>query len=438
MVRRSARTTGFAAVIVLVLAGCQLVDASPSARSTTASSGPASAPPASLVPSPSPTPASTLQPGGLVVTAIATDNEFTNPRWAPDGRAFAVTVGWGRPINGSAEIYAADGATRLATFPGGGDVAWLDASTFALFETSIESVNGSVTVRSLSGAPEIVASSTSGGFLGTGTSRLAILDPFDADPSTPVRFRVFGQGVGSRPGDKAWPVSDEIEGQPIVWSNDASLLLTFVGAEAAASGLPQARTVSTHEAAHANEPVLGAGASPRVRLVVRRYPGGAVVPTPDVLFEARAVWVFSPDGRFLAGGGVTKPTSVIDLVSGRFVELPRAHAGWTPTGELALLREGAPASLWHPDGSITETSLPLGVPTFGPLPGEAFITPPCDVGVACSATVQIGSKSATIPLLPNAPFATAFWAPDGTACYVTTATDDAQLLHSTLYRVTAP
>lgn len=55
-----------------------------------------------------------------------------------------------------------------------------------------------------------------------------------------------------------------------------------------------------------------------------------------------------------------------------------------------------------------------------------------------AAIVEMDGRSATIPLPLNAPGATAAWAPDGSACYVATDADHAQLLDARLCRVSVP
>jgi len=418
--------------VICLLAACTPAPTATSIPTAAASITASAAAPTSSSPSSA---LNTPQPGGLVVQEIAQENGFSLARWAPDGRAFAVTVGQRQPTSGSAEVFAADGS-KLATIAGASDVAWLDASTLAVFAMSPTVAFGSVIVHSLAGTAEMVASSTSGGIVGSGTSRIAILDPYTQ--TTPARFRVFGSSAASTPADASWFSADEIEGSPVVWSSDASLLAVFVDiSTAAASGLI-ARTVSVRRDPFSGAAKLAAASSMSARLVVRRYPGDTIVPTPNDIFQGPAEWSFSPDDRFVVGGGVTQATGIVDLRSGRLTELPLGHAGWTPDGNLVLVRDNGSAALWHPDGSITETGLPAGTPTFGPRPDEAFVTPPYAQGIAGNALVQIGGRSAAIPLLPYAPFASATWAPDGSACFVATGGDNAQLADATLYRVSLP
>jgi hypothetical protein len=373
------------------------------------------------------------------VTEVAQANGFSSPAWSPDGRHFAVTWGWGMSSPGETDIYTADGQ-RMQRIPEGQEVAWLDASTLALLDSTMATVNGSVILHSISGGTGSVEASASIGIVGSGTSRLAVASPIDSDPATAdaPSFRVFGDRAGSAPGDAAWSIATEFEGQPIAWSNDGTLLAIHVDPGAATATEAGVATAAWRLGSGDRGPTLGAGGQVPTRLVVRRFPGGQVVPTPDVVFDARADWLFSPGRRYLAGGSVFQETSVIDLAADRLINVPYAHAGWTGSGQLVLVQDNGPALLWAPDGSITPTDLPVGTPTFGPVSGEIFINPPFNPGVQESAIVRIGDRTASIPLPLYAPGATASWAPDGSACYVATASDDAQLLDARLYRVSIP
>jgi hypothetical protein len=415
----------------------------PMAPSSPATAATASASPSFAAPSASP-----AASGGLAVETLLTDHGIGSVRWAPGGAAFAAAVQSGTANDGRVEVFSADGTQRLATIPGGWDVGWLDPTSLAVLLERPDGNNGRVVIHFLDGRPEAQLPGARGAILASDAGRVAVTDPFASNAEFPTVFRILTAhpAAGGADGQR-WVESGPIDaGWPTVWSADGNLLAVSTASSTASADLVAATGSEIgrrSQGSSLSRIRLAAGGAPPVRFKVLRFPDATRVPLPDLLLDPRSVWAFSPDDRwFAAVDGTTGETVVINVETAGVTRLAGYWPeGWTPTGQLVLMGAGGgTATLRSSDGTLTRTGLPAGQPSFGPLPGEVAIARPDPNGATMTGTIEVrmAGETVDIPTLGPPTAGEAFWSPDGRSCLVATPTDDAQQLHASLLRVTAP
>jgi hypothetical protein len=365
--------------------------------------------------------------GDLSVQVILVDHVLEQVRWSPDGRRFALGVGTGTAGAGRVDVYTTDGA-KDASFPGSLDAAWLDPDTLVTFDPDPYEGGGTLTIHSLTTGSSEALPGPGGGILGNnhGLVAISVFTPPDAAPDQPPTVRILGHWDAAIPpgGAGYWSEGDPIAGLgwPMAWSADGTLLAFLTPVGTARGEGPAGSTTR-----------LAAATVRPASLAIRRFPGNAPVPLPDVTVDSAFDPTFSPDGRWLTGLG---GDILIDLQSGTVHTLPSSPAGWTPDGDLVLRGSDQVSVLWQPGGSTTGTGLPPGLPVYGPLPGEVALLSAAEGDVG-AAMVTIASRSVSVPPLPHGSW-TVSWSPDGSACLLETGTDDAQLAHDSLIRLAPP
>ncbi len=392
--------------------------------------------------------ASPAASGGLAVQTLLVDHGIGAVRWAPGGAAFAAVVQSGTANDGRVEVFSADGTQRLATIPSGWDFGWLDPTSLAVLLEHPDGSNGHVVIHFLDGRPEAQLPGARGAILASDAGRVAVTDPFASNAEFPTVFRVLTtHPVASGADGRGWVESGPIDaGWPTAWSTDGNLLAVSTASATSSADLVAATgsEIGRRSQGSSLGPIrLAAGGAPPVQFTVLRFPDATRVPLPNLLLDLRSVWSFSPDDRwFVAVDGTTGETVVINVETAQVSRLAGYWPeGWTPTGDLVLMKaSGGTATLRSSDGTLTPTGLPAGQPSFGPLSGEVAIARPDPNGETMTGTIEVrmAGETVDIPTLGPPTAGEAVWSPDGRSCLVATPTDDAQQLHASLLRVSAP
>lgn len=384
-------------------------------------------------------PPSVTVTGGLAAETLATGSSVESIHWSPDGKRLAVAIWSGTLGVGRVEVFPADGSKPLATYDGTA-AAWLDDSTVAV-SASNPDPGAIIVVHSLNGVPGVSLPRPRYGLLGDDHGLAAISDS-DFGQAGP-KISIVG-AWSPVPADAVFGRWSEITmatpGRPSSWSADGRFLALAIDAEAA-SVADVAWDGSGDRGSGTGRVRLAAASQAPVRLSLMRVPSGRLVETPNLVWDGHVPWLFSPDGSLLVGGTEDGVTLVLDTTSGRIAKRLGSLEpdAWIPTGQLLLTRPNGTTVLWNPgNDSLTDTDLGTALVIIGPREGEVALFPTSPDSLAATVEVRMAGQVATLDLEYGASPWASSWAPDGSAFYLATATDDAQRLHSSLVRISLP
>jgi photosystem II stability/assembly factor-like uncharacterized protein len=336
---------------------------------------------------------------------VDTSFSFGALAWSPGGQVLAAEAadqGFGHD---RVDLFAPDGA-RIASIPGSG-FGWLDAARLAVYQASPSVGGGTIGLYTTAGRLIERLPGRWGGMLANGHGSLALEPVASPGLAAAGAVRIWTAGTLGP------PIAGE--GMPERWSPDGTRLLLVRTDLTAQTGATLAST---------------GGPIPGVLTVIRAAVGAVIAPTPYRLADVRGSRAWSPDGRYLAtddAGGAT----VLDLASGRVLRtgVTGSPLTWRPDGRLVLVASDGASRLWSPNGQATPSGLPPGDPTYGPTLAQVAIRPPS------GATMLTLISHGTTLALSADPGSSATWAPDGSACFVTTAAPGTPML---LVRVASP
>ena len=336
---------------------------------------------------------------------VDTSFSFGALAWSPGGQVLAVEAadqGFGHD---RVDLFAPDGS-RIASIPGSG-FGWLDVARLAVYQASAGTGGGTLGLYTAAGRLIERLAGQWGGMLASGHGSLALEPVAGSARAAGGDVRIWTAGT----------LGPAIQGQgvPERWSADGTRLLLVRTDLTAQAGATLAAT---------------GGPIPGVLTVIRAADGAIVAPTPYHLADVRGFRAWRPDGRYLATDDVDGAT-VLDLAAGRVLRTGVAGSpvDWSPDGRLVLVASDGTSRLWSPDGHATPSGLPPGDPIYGPTLAQVALRPPS------GGTVLTLISHGTTLTLPADPGSSATWAPDGSACFVTTAAPGAPMV---LVRVAVP
>jgi len=363
-------------------------------------------------PTPSPTTATSLPSGAMIVDEAPT---FETLDWSPGGRYLAAVS----DFSGALGIDVLDATGRRVAMYSASEFGWLDGThlvTFQLLPNDPGPGTGAVVVHAVGGGADLAIPGQWDGAIANGHGSIVLIDGVEGAYQND-RFQVWQDGhLGPA-------ISGH--GTPFAVSADGRLLaLETTGQTARASGFMLANT----------------GGPLPASVQVLDIPGGAPLLLPgDRLVDNRSALLFSPDDRWLADDGADEQGPVVyDLAGGatRRVPLVGRPIAWTPDGRLVIDHFDGTARLWSPDGTLTNPDLP-GLPVYGPAMSDLAIVP----GLADTAGVIIvrtATGSRTVASGAWGESAAVTWSPDGGSVYLTIAGDVRSLPNDLLVRVPAP
>jgi WD40 repeat protein len=377
--------------------------------------------------------------GDLKVETIATGSSIESIDWSPNGQRLAVAIWSGTLGVGQVDVFATNGSGALATYDGTA-AAWLDESTIAI-SASNPDPGARIVVHSLDGIPGVALPRPRYGLLGNDHGLAAIFDTDYAQARPEVSILGHWSPLPASAIFGRWSeLQFSTPGWPSRWAPDGRFLA--LGVAPPETGDAGSVGLSRSDWTARPDPVrLAAASQDPLALGLMRVPSGAIVNTPSLIWDGHVPWLFSPDDSLLVGMTEDGVTLALDTTSGGIAKrlgnlLPDR---WLSDGRLVLSRPDETTVVWNPSNdSLSSTSVAADTLSSGPLPGEALSFR--DVGNPGEAAVEVrmGGHLASIHLEYGlAPWASS-WAPDGSALYLGTATDDAQKLHSSLVRVSVP